>query len=455
MTHRSPVELERIRVLADPPTRRGRYVLYWMEAAQRGSWNPALEHAVAWADELDLPVLALFALPGDEPGATLRSRAFLVGGLAEARDVLREQGIRLLVRVGDPPEVVLDLAREAAAVVTDCGYLRQQRAWRREVASGAPCPVVEVEGEVVVPVALAYPRQAWSAAVLRRRLAPLLPRFLHPLPDRTPRRSSLGLGIGPEDPVDLTALLAGLPLDRSVPPVPLVPGTAAARARLARFIADGLPRYAEGRNDPSTPATSGLSPYLHFGQISPVEVAWRAAQVGGPGAEAFLEELVVRRELAINFVHYNPRYDGFDGLPAWAQETLARHAADPRPALYSPEALERGETEDPIWNAAQTELRRTGTIHGYLRMYWGKQFLLWTADPGEAFRAALYLNNKYALDGPDPSSFAGVAWCFGLHDRPFPERPVWGKIRPMTRRGIEAKFDLGPYLARVGDPKEV
>jgi deoxyribodipyrimidine photo-lyase len=196
--------------------------------------------------------------------------------------------------------------------------------------------------------------------------------------------------------------------------------------------------------------TSGLSPYLHFGQISPVEVAWRAAQVGGPGAQAFLEELIVRRELAVNFVFYNPNYDRFEGLPAWAKETLRQHASDPRPARYTLEELEEARTEDPLWNAAQTELIRTGKIHGYMRMYWGKGFLRWTEDPEKAFRFALHLNNKYALDGRDPSSYAGVGWCFGLHDRPFPERPIFGKVRPMTEAGLRRKFPVEIYLARWG-----
>lgn len=215
-----------------------------------------------------------------------------------------------------------------------------------------------------------------------------------------------------------------------------------------------MERFRPPPADPGAAATSGLSPYLHFAQISPAEVAWRVQQVGGPGADAFPEEFVVRRELAINFVHYNPHYDACSGLPSWARDTLAAHAADPRPTAYTVRQLELAQTDDPVWNAAQTELRITGTIHGHLRMYWGKQFLIWMSDLKQAFRLAVYRNNKYGLDGRDPSSYAGVGWCFGLHDRPFPERPVWGKIRPMTRRGLEAKFDLRAYLARVDSLKE-
>jgi len=196
------------------------------------------------------------------------------------------------------------------------------------------------------------------------------------------------------------------------------------------------------------PVRSLGSSVLRWPSREEVEVALRAREVGGPGAEAFLEELIVRRELAFNFVLYNPRYDAFAGLPAWAQDSLRRHANDPRPALYTPEELEEGRTDDPLWNAAQAELRRTGKIHGYMRMYWGKQFLLWTQDPQEAFRLALHLNNKYALDGRDPASYASVGWCFGLHDRPFPERPVFGRVRSMTGAGLRRRGLREAYVAR-------
>lgn len=442
------VEHERVQVRNTRPPRPGRYVLYWMQASQRAGWNPALEHAIALADGQDLPVLVGFGLSSRYPEATLRPYAFMIAGLRETARELRDRGIALVVRVGEPPAVALDLAREAAAVVVDRGYLRHQRAWRATVAERAPCPVIEVEGDVVVPVELAYDHSAWSAAVLRRRLELLLARFLRPLSDRAPRRSSRGLDVPGVD-LDSERLLGELGLDPSVPPVDLPAGPTAARAQLTAFIEERLPRYADRRSDPSTDATSGLSPYLHFGQISPVEVAWRVRAAGGTGANAFLEELVVRRELALNFVFHTCGYDRFDGLPTWARETLAVHAADPRPATYGAQTLEEAHTDDPVWNAAQEELRRTGTIHGYLRMYWGKQILTWVSDPERAFAVALQLNNKYGLDGRDPSSYAGVGWCFGLHDRPFPERPVWGRTRPMTQRGLERKFDLGPYLARI------
>ncbi len=334
------IEAERVHLRNDRPTRNGQYVLYWMQASQRASWNPALEHAIALGDQLGVPVVACFGLTPDYPEANLRSYTFLLGGLEETARALAERGLQCVTRVGDPPQVALDLARDAAAVVTDCGYLRHQRLWREAVAKGAPCPVVEMESDLVVPVELAYPRQAWSAVVLRRRIQPLVPSFLRPLLDRAPRHSSLQLEVWGEDSQDLSALLAALPIDRSVSPVALVPGTEAARARLARFIEDDLSRYAEARRDPAAAGTFGLSPYLHFGQISPVEVAWQVSQPGGPGADAFLEEFVVRRELAINFVHYNLHYDAYSGLPSWARDTRRRSPPD---CLHSPPARARSD----------------------------------------------------------------------------------------------------------------
>ncbi|MEN3010571.1 MAG: deoxyribodipyrimidine photo-lyase [Candidatus Bipolaricaulaceae bacterium] len=442
------MEAERIRRLNSAPLRTARYVLYWMQTAQRAAENPALEFALALAREHKLPVVVAFGLGLRSPEANLRRYVFLLEGLFQVAAALKDRGIRFSLRTGELSQEFLTLAREAACAVMDGAYLRPQRAWQAEVAQRAPCTVFQVDTEVVVPVELAYPREAVNAAVLRRRIHPLLSRFLRALPEQDPPRSSLPLELpGREETLSLRVLEA-LPVDRSVPPVELPAGTEAARRRLARFVEEKLTRYHEDRNDPSKDGTSGLSPYLHFGQISPVEVARRVAEVGGPGAEAFLEELVVRRELAFNFVVYNPQYDAFAGLPRWAQETLRRHAQDPRSALYTLEELEEGRTHDPLWNAAQAELRAAGKIHGYLRMYWGKQFLRWTHDPEDAFRWALYLNNKYALDGNDPASYAGVGWCFGLHDRPFPERPLWGKVRPMTGAGLRGKRGPRVYIAR-------
>jgi len=248
--------------------------------------------------------------------------------------------------------------------------------------------------------------------------------------------------------------LALLKPDPDVPPVPGVRGgTSRALARLARFVRGPLAEYHLTRNDPGTDLQSGLGPYLHFGQISPLTIARTVA--GAPGVQegardAFLEQLIVRRELSLNMVFYDPSYDRYEGLPEWARRTLRKHARDPRPYLYDRAQLERAATHDPYWNAAMREAVQTGSMHGYLRMYWGKKILEWSESPEQAFAATLALNNRWFLDGRDPNSYAGVAWCFGRHDRPWPERPVFGTVRTMTAGGLQRKFDMDAYLRRVG-----
>ena len=250
---------------------------------------------------------------------------------------------------------------------------------------------------------------------------------------------------------DITAIVRELGVDAGVPPVPGRRGGArAAEARLRHFLARGLERYDEDRNDPGLAGQSGLSPYLHFGHISPLSVALAVRERRGAGARAFLEELIVRRELSVNMVRYSAVYDRFAVLPAWCRATLLAHAGDRREHLYTPRQLEAARTHDPYWNAAQTEMILTGSMHGYMRMYWGKKILEWTASPEQAFRTALRLNNRHQLDGRDPNGFAGVAWVFGKHDRPWAERPVFGLVRYMNAAGLERKFDMKAYVERVG-----
>jgi len=225
-------------------------------------------------------------------------------------------------------------------------------------------------------------------------------------------------------------------------------GSEEAEKHLEVFLRERLDDYASRRNDPTQDGTSNLSAYLHFGQISPVAVAVRVKRSDAKGRDAFLEELIVRRELSINYVHYNDLYDEFEGLPNWVKATLGEHGNDRRDYVYSPEDLEQSRTHDSYWNAAQAEMRSSGKMHGYMRMYWGKKILEWSRTPQEAFKVALYLNNKYELDGRDPNGFAGVAWCWGKHDRPWRERPIFGKVRYMSADGLRRKFDAERYVAR-------
>lgn len=428
----------------------GKSVLYWMQQAQRAENNHALEYAIEQANARHLPVIVGFALTAF-PEANRRHYQFMLEGLRETGERLAARGIGLCVRHGSPAEVIPGLAKTAALVVGDVGYLRVQREWRAAVAQRLPGPLVLVETDAVVPVAAASDHAEFAARTLRPKIHRKLAEFLKPLkpvPVAVPSTDLVTRSLSLDDPA---ALCRRLGVDGSVPPSDrFAGGPAAAGKLLDRFLRNRLADYAEASNDPVADACSGLSPYLHFGQVSPLEIAWRVQRADAPrtATDAFLEQLIVRRELALNYCWYTPGYDRYAALPAWARQTLDRHRQDKREFRYTRAQWEAGATHDPCWNAAQAEMIRTGRMHNYMRMYWGKKILEWSRHPEEAFATALYLNNKYELDGRDPNGFAGVAWCFGLHDRPWTERPVFGTVRYMNANGLRRKFDIQAYLDR-------
>ena len=444
----------RTRVLNDREIRNGRYVLYWMQQSQRTEYNEALNVAIREANRCELPLLAVFGLTDAYPEANLRHFTFMLEGLQEIAAALRRRGIPLVVRLGSPPNVALNLGHDAALIVCDAGYLRHQRVWRRKVARKADCRVLQVESDAVVPLAVASAKAEYAARTIRPRINRHLDRYLV-LP-RSPslRHREPEMGIPGLDLTDIERVLQRLDIDHSVPPVTAFfkGGTREAKKHLRRFIETGLSRYSDHRNQPQTDDISHMSPYLHFGHISPVYLALkvRDAREGlGVDRSAYLEELIVRRELALNFVWYSEDYDRYAGLPEWARKTLAEHAGDHRPHRYDRETLEAAETHDPYWNAAMREMKHTGFMHNYMRMYWGKKILEWSPSPEEAFVTALLLNNKYFLDGRDPNSYAGVGWVFGLHDRAWFERSIFGKIRYMAASGLERKCDIRGYVKKV------
>lgn len=443
----------RIQPLNSRSIQDGRYVLYWMQASQRVACNHTLEYAVGKANERNLPVVVVFGLTEQFPDANLRHYAFMLEGLEEVRKGLRDRGIRFALMRRSPELAAAAMAEEAALVVADRGYLRIQRQWRNHVAKNAPCAVVQVESEAVVPVETASPKEEYTAGTLRPKLQRILEGYLVPLKERPVRKDSLSLRLDVDTEEDFPSLLKKMKIDCSVSPVRAIRGgTARANALLEEFIAKKIRRYDELRSDPGLDYSSHLSPYLHFGQVSPLAVALRVSgerSLPAAARESFLEELIVRRELSMNFVVYNDRYDGYECLPDWARKTLAEHAKDRREYIYSPEQWEHAGTHDPYWNAAQREMMITGRMHNYMRMYWGKKLLEWSRTPPEAFRTAITLNNRYELDGRDPNGFAGVAWCFGKHDRAWFERKVFGKIRYMNDAGLRRKFDMDAYLKKV------
>lgn len=447
------ISRERIHRINDKDIRKdGGYILYWMQAAQRVEWNHALEFAIEQSNRYAKPLVVYFGLTDGYPEANLRHYRFLLEGLADVKKSLETRGIRFILLHTEPDLGALKLAQEAVVLVTDRGYVRIERTWREEVAQKAPCLVVEVETNLVVPVEETSIKAEYAAATIRKRIHRKLPSFNQLLRTRKVFYPSLLLSLPLEELSlsDLDGILSTMDIDHDVPVVEGIPGgTTAAKERLEDFLCNKLEHYAVERNQPGQDFGSGLSPYLHFGQISPLYILREVAKVPGKNSEAFLEELIIRRELAFNFVWYQRDYDAYSTLPDWARKSLGKHQGDERPILYDRKTLEQARTHDPYWNAAQEELLRSGVMHNYMRMYWGKKILEWSSTPEEAFERALSLNNRYALDGRDPNSFAGVAWCFGLHDRPWQERSIFGMVRYMNAAGLERKFRMQEYLDRV------
>jgi deoxyribodipyrimidine photo-lyase len=446
---------ERLQYAVDASPKAGRYVLYWMQQAQRTTYNHALEYAIQQANELHLPLVTCFVLTDRFPEENLRHYAFMLEGLQDIPSQLQNKGVQFILRKGHIPKTVLNLATDAALLVTDMGYLRIQREWRRKVAESVKSPFVIVESDVVVPVQLASSKEEFAARTLRPKLLRQRDRFLKPVFENRCQYSNNHLSIQSLDIAQRDKLLQELLTERTVLPVKTFKGgQTAAKHRLKTFIREQLCDYHRSSNDPVRECQSHLSPYLHFGHISPVEIALEVMQVDAPqeAKEAFLEQLIIRRELSINFVYYNPQYDSYKrAVPEWALKSLKQHQKDTRPYIYTLTQMERGETHDIYWNAAQMEMVLTGKMHNYMRMYWGKKIIEWNMSPEEAFQNMLYLNNTYELDGRDPNGFTGVAWCFGKHDRPWKERPVFGKVRYMNAAGLERKFDMSAYVKRINN----
>ncbi|UCC17478.1 MAG: deoxyribodipyrimidine photo-lyase [Dehalococcoidales bacterium] len=443
------IEEQRIRHLNKKIPIKGEYILYWMQASQRVEYNHALAYTIEQANKHNLPLFVYFGLTESFPEANERHYAFMLEGLKGTRQKLRDMGIAMLLERTSPEIGVVNKAKKASMVVCDRGYLKIQKQWRNFVAENIDCPLIEVESDVVVPVEIASPKEEYSAATLRRKLIPIIHRYLHEIPEEIPTIDSTNItsiGIDIDNP---GSIATDLEIDHTVKPVPdFTGGTDQGKYQLDTFIRNRLETYHDQRNDPNEDAQSNLSPYLHFGQISPLYVALEISEYQGPGVDAFLEELIVRRELSMNYVHYNQDYDSFAGLPDWAQRTLNEHRGDIREYIYTLEEFEHAQTHDPYWNAAQKEMVTTGKMHGYMRMYWGKKILEWTASPEKAFSIAVKLNNKYELDGRDPNGFTGIAWCLGKHDRPWARRPVFGSIRYMSAAGLKRKFDVEKYVRK-------
>ena len=461
----------RVRSSTDIPFSSRGPIVYWMQREHRVEDNAALIYAAQLAHSHSLPLVVVFTLVPDFLGATLRQYEFMLKGLEEVYEDCRKKSISFTILLGNPPEALREFLteHEVSALVCDMNPLRIVREWKKTLISYALCPVYEVDAHNCVPVWVASQKKEYAAATLRPKIHKVIDDYVGDLP-HVPQVKTLSL-----PKIEWTHLRSSLRCDTSVPEVSwCVPGSSEAHRELDDFIEDRLYRYQTERNDPNAHAQSNLSPYLHFGHISSFTIARKISKKVGKkvseilhasknkaGSEhegelslidhagAFLEELIVRKELSDNFCWYEPQYDSVKGFPEWAQESHRKSESDPREYLYSREQLENAETHDDAWNAAQTEMVETGKMHGYMRMYWAKKILEWTPNAEDALSHALYLNDRYELDGRDPNGYVGCAWSIGgVHDRPWFSRPVFGSIRYMNAQGLARKFDLDEYVGR-------
>jgi deoxyribodipyrimidine photo-lyase len=448
------IQTTRVKHLNDLSIKKKKYVLYWMQQSQRAEYNHALEYSVSQANQLNRPVLAVFGLTDDYPEANLRHYTFMLEGLKETQSQLASRGIKLVIRYGHPPDIAVELGREACMIVCDRGYLRHQRAWRGQVARYARCGVVQVESDAIVPLEVVSNKAEYAARTIRPKIHRHLDTYLVDLKPQKLGRQSLELNVAGLNLGNVDKLLQTLKLDRNIPPVTpfFRGGTSQAKIHFERFLDQRLQHYDQHSNQPQTDDVSRMSPYLHFGQISPLYLAQKIAQSSKTREapkQAYLEELIVRRELAMNFVTYVVNYDAYACIPGWAAQSLAAHRHDKRDYVYTRRQLDNAQTHDPYWNACMLEMKHTGFMHNYMRMYWGKKILEWSRTPQHAFRTTLALNNTYFLDGRDPNSYAGVAWIYGTHDRAWKERPIFGKTRYMAASGLERKCDIAGYVKKV------
>jgi deoxyribodipyrimidine photo-lyase len=434
-----------------------------MSRDQRADDNWALLYAYGLAASLNLSLCVVFNLVPRFLDATIRQYSFMLRGLRETEHTLRARGVPFFLLQGEPVANIVQFVRErkASAVVADMAPLRVPKKWVQDVAAqldaqeqhpGGRVPLFQIDAHNVVPVWLASDKQDFSARIIRPKITRQLQAFLKPFPALADVAEAPAMPLPP--PVDWDAALASVEVDRTVREVSWAePGQEAGKKNFVEFVEQRLKLYSQRRNDPTVRALSNMSPWFHFGQVS---VQWCVLELQRLGqsalkadVDAFVEEAVVRRELAENFCFYNERYDSLSGAADWALNSLEQHRADPREYVYTAEQLERAETHDDIWNAAQLQMVDDGKMHGFLRMYWAKKILEWSPSPEEALRVAILLNDRYELDGRDPSGYVGCLWSIaGLHDLGWRERQIFGKIRYMNYEGCKRKFDVAAFVRR-------
>jgi deoxyribodipyrimidine photo-lyase len=442
---------ERRIVLKQAPAGKGP-VVYWMSRDQRVDDNWALICAQEVAIREKVPLIVVFCLVPRFLNAMTGQYTFMLTGLRGLSQRLTKLHIPFFLVTGEPGNTLMRFIKtcKASTLITDFDPLRIKRQWKEEVARRIIIPFYEVDAHNIVPCIVASPKQEYAAYTIRNKIGRLLPVFLDTFPKLHKHPFPWTKDLPRIEWEKFPALLKTNNIMGNFNWIP--PGETEAQKKLTHFIEEKLASYDTGRNDPTKEGQSDLSPYLHFGQLSAQRVALEIekSHIVSPMKAPFLEELIIRGELSDNFCYYNPHYDSFDGFPDWAKKTLNEHRKDRRPYLYSLEQFEEARTHDELWNAAQMEMVKRGKMHGYMRMYWAKKILEWTQSPEEAMEIAIYLNDKYELDGRDPNGYAGIAWSIGgVHDRAWNQRNVFGKIRYMSYNGCKSKFNVKGYIEKI------
>ena len=425
----------------------GKAVLYWMIRDKRVSDNWSLLVAQQIAIKNKVPLIVCFQFIGNFPDSNIRQNGFLFKGLLETRHTLQKLNIEFLFLQGRPEKVINQLIekRSIGTVVVDHNPLKVYRKRIKRVIGKTNIPFYQVDAHNIVPCWKASGKKEYAAYTIRPKIKNNLKRYLTDMPQVI----NHPYGDPQMKDLSLNSILSSIAQDSTVKEVDWVkPGEIAAKDILKK-LKTKLKGYSSNRNDPTKAALSDLSPYFHFGHIAPQRVAWEIhkSKLQKEDKDAFLEEMIIRRELSDNFCEYEPEYDQFEGFHAWSQKTLNEHRKDEREYIYPLGQFEAAETHDDLWNAAQNEMKITGKMHGYMRMYWAKKILEWTPSPEIAQQIAIDLNDKYELDGRDPNGYTGIAWSIGgIHDRAWFERPIFGKIRYMNYNGCKSKFDVMKYI---------
>ncbi len=438
------VQKERIRSLNSKKAGEGP-VVYWMDRDRRIDDNWALLYAQQLSIERNVDLKIVFVIPDHFYDSGWRQHFFMIEGLKEVAEKAASLGVSFEMSAGKPADEVLGFCDrvDAGEVVVDFSPLKVPRSWRDQVAKKIEVSMCEVDAHNIVPCWVASPKKEFGAYTIRPKINRLLEQYLVDFPKVKKMK-------GGKSDIDWEKIEGSLRIDRKVEVVDWIePGEKAARKAMNEFIEERIQSYGELRNDPNADAQSDLSPYLHFGQLSAQRLALEVQVRVEEYADEFLEELIVRRELADNFCFYNPSYDAVTGFPDWAKKTLDDHRDDPRDHLYTKKQFEEAKTHEDLWNAAQMELVKRGKLHGYMRMYWCKKIYEWSESSEEAMKIAIYLNDKYSLDGCDPNGYTGIAWSIGgVHDRAWASREVFGKIRYMNLNGCKRKFDVQAYIEK-------